>query len=206
VRLYLNKLGNVYRSQLLYLCRLSPTAHSIIQLTNNMKKYKKVTASNYRAFSHQEKSNWCWAATSSNVAREKSTIVSQCFIAKQCLGNCPKNCVGGTCNQPHYLGQALASINLFAGWALGKPSRQRVIKELNANRPIGVRIAWQGSTNGHFILIFGYAIFNATRPDLHYFIFDPLKTQGVQLLRASAIESVNGYQLSGTWSETIFTS
>lgn len=170
-----------------------------------MKNYIRIINPNYRLFTHQEKTNWCWAATSSNVARAKSTVASQCIIAKLCLTNCLNNCTGDACNQPHYLHKALASVNSFNQWRPGKLSRREVKSELKSNRPIGVRIAWHGSNNGHFILIFGYIIHNAIRPDLHYFVFDPLKSLGVQLLRASALESVNGYQLTGTWSETILT-
>jgi len=170
-----------------------------------MKNYTKIINQNYRSFGHQEKSNWCWAATSSNVARGKSVVIGQCHIANLCLTQCSNNCTAQSCNQPHYLHEALKNIKSFNKWVPGKLPRHQVKSELNANRTIGVRIAWQGSNNGHFILIFGYAIFHKARPDLHYFVFDPLKSYGVQLLRASALESTNGYQLAGTWSETILT-
>lgn len=154
----------------------------------------------------QRKTNWCWAATTSNVAICDGKNINQCTIVGSSLPNYSVNCSTEPCNIPYFLTEALKTINKFGSHFSGRITRGKVQKEIDLNRPVGVRIAWRNSNDGHFILIVGYGFQRRNRKNFYYLVFDPAVDQGFQTMSGNRFESVNGYNGTGSWSETILVS
>lgn len=148
----------------------------------------------------QTESNWCWAATSTSVSHFYWlwSTWTQCRVANGELGhsNCCNSPVPSACNVPWYLDRALTRTNNFVSM-MGQASFQQVKDEIDAGRPVGTRIGWNGG-GGHFMVIYGYSrVLN-----LEYFdIDDPI--YGKSHLAVSDFAS--NYQGSGTWTHTYFT-
>jgi hypothetical protein len=105
----------------------------------------------------QQESNWCWAAVSVSVERyfvPQSTL-TQCQVAGKLLGH-NDCCLGSAaCNQPAFLEDALADAGRPA---VIKPplAFADVRQQIDAGKPVCARIAWDGGTRGHFVVICGY--------------------------------------------------
>lgn len=118
----------------------------------------------------QEKSEWCWAATSVSVDRffRPDSTHTQCDIASLALGlHCCDNgkpAQSDACNGPHPLNPVLGQLHLLAADPILKPlTFDRVQQEIDAGRPICVLIKWldnqgQVTDRGHFIAINGYHV------------------------------------------------
>jgi hypothetical protein len=148
----------------------------------------------------QTQSNWCWAATSASVSHFFWfwSTWTQCRVANGELGHsdCCNSPVPSACNVPWYLDKALTRTNNFVS-ITGQVSFQQVRDEINAGRPVGARIGWNGG-GGHFMVIYGYSRFFG----MEYFdIDDPI--YGKSHLAVSDFAS--NYQGSGTWTHTYFT-
>lgn len=177
------------------------TTHDRVPMT----KLAKVVHPHCKQLHFQEKANWCWVATTSNVESCHGKLAAQCGIAAKSLPNYSVQCSTDACNIPYYLCEALKVVNKLQIAYRFRIKRTLVQRELDKKRPIGVRISWSGSDDGHFILIVGYGLKERDRNQFFYLIFDPLKGQGFQVLPASAMERPNGYNGTGTWTETILT-
>lgn len=118
----------------------------------------------------QEKSEWCWAATSVSVDlffRPDSTH-TQCDMASLVLDlpccDDGKPAQSDACNAPHALNPVLGRLHLLAADPILTPlTFDRVQKEIDAGRPVCVLIKWldnQGhvTDRGHFIAINGYHV------------------------------------------------
>ena len=106
----------------------------------------------------QTQSNWCWAATSTSVNRFYFTSTwTQCRVANAELGlsGCCNSPVPSACNVPWYLDRALTRTGNFVSME-GPISFDRVKAEIDAGRPVGVRVGWSGG-GGHFLIIEGYS-------------------------------------------------
>lgn len=149
----------------------------------------------------QTESNWCWAATSTSVSHFYWWFSNwtQCRVANSELGHsdCCNSPVPSACNVPWYLDKALTRTNNFVSIMNGQAGFQQVKSEIDAGRPVGARIGWNGG-GGHFMVIYGYSrILN-----LEFFdIDDPI--YGKSHLAVSDFAS--SYQGSGTWTHTYFT-
>lgn len=167
-----------------------------------------VTSPGY-ALAHQEKTNWCWAAVASNVALCHAARREQCNIAAACLPDCSDSCAEDACNKPYYLELALKAVKRYGAWQSGTLSQAEVMAQLDAGRPVGVRIAWPTVPDGHFVLIVGYGLKRSAtrqgRRDLRYLVFDPELSQGLSARPAVNMERKQGYRLNGSWAETILT-
>lgn len=152
----------------------------------------------------QEKSNWCWAAGAGHIADCLSAYVTQCNIAANCLSLCGAGCNGDPCNIPYYLHLALEKVRHYGKWMNGRVTPKDVIAEIDAGRPLGIRVRWGSGQNGHFVVIVGYGESPRQSNALFYVIFDPNPDVGLHAIRASSLME-GGYQCTGTWSETIFT-
>ena len=107
----------------------------------------------------QLQSNWCWAACASSASGffDQASVWGQCAVVnaeldtKQCCadGGSPK------CNVPWYLDRALRRTGNFARKSDGPARWDTVRAEIDAGRPVGVRIGWFGG-GGHFVMITGY--------------------------------------------------
>jgi Papain-like cysteine protease AvrRpt2 len=149
----------------------------------------------------QTESNWCWAATSTSVSHFYWwwSTWTQCRVANGELGHsdCCNSPVPSACNVPWYLDKALTRTNNFVSIMGGQASFQQIKSEIDAGRPVGARIGWNGG-GGHFMVIYGYSrIFN-----FEYFdIDDPIYGKG----HLSVSDFADNYQGSGTWTHTYFT-
>ena len=187
----------------------------------NVSEYVRVTSLPYSSLSHelniwgklfsskqlafnmqmQTQSNWCWAATATSVSHFYWwwSTWTQCRVANGELdhSDCCNTPVPSACNVPWYLDKALTRTHKFVSIMGGQAGFQAVKSEIDAGRPVGARIGWNGG-GGHFMVIYGYS-----RAFGHeYFdIDDPI--YGKSHLTVS--DFAGNYQGSGTWTHTYFT-
>jgi len=106
----------------------------------------------------QLQSNWCWAATSTSTSlfyNPRSTW-TQCKVVNAELNqtSCCKKGNSSQCNVPWYLDRALTRTANFGSMIAGPLSLKALRKEIEAKRPVGVRIGWKAG-GGHFVVIDG---------------------------------------------------
>jgi papain like cysteine protease AvrRpt2 len=111
---------------------------------------------------HQEHDQWCWAAVSTSVALyfDPGADWKQCKVVSAELWfgfhDCCADGASDACNRWWYLDRALRRTDTFERVQDGAPAELTgVYGELDAGRPVGVRIGWRGG-GGHFIAIEGY--------------------------------------------------
>src|SRR3954468_1677960 len=99
----------------------------------------------------QTQSNWCWAANSTSVSHFYWPLSpwTQCGVAGAELSrtDCCNSPVPQPCNVPWYLDRALTRTQNFVS-VTGPVSFSTVRAEIDAGRPVGVRIGWAGG-GGH---------------------------------------------------------
>ncbi len=117
----------------------------------------------------QEQSNWCWAAVATSVGLFFRTgLWTQCGVASSSIpafpgsdssAPTPQCCSDGTgnCNTYGYLDVALETTESFASFAAGALDFESLTTDLNDQRPVCVRIAWNPISLGaaHFVAIVG---------------------------------------------------
>jgi hypothetical protein len=187
----------------------------------NVSEYVRVTSLPYSSLSHelniwgklfsskqlafnmqmQTQSNWCWAATATSVSHFYWwwSTWTQCRVANGELdhSDCCNTPVPSACNVPWYLDKALTRTHNFVSIMGEQAGFQAVKSEIDAGRPVGARIGWNGG-GGHFIVIYGYSRVLAQE---YFDINDPI--YGKSHLAVSDFAS--NYQGSGTWTHTYFT-
>ena len=108
---------------------------------------------------HQLQTNWCWAACSSSASAfyDPASTWGQCGIVNAELkeNGCCGTGSSAKCNVPWYLDRALRRTGNFARKSDGPARWETVRSEIDAGRPVGVRIGWFGG-GGHFVMITGY--------------------------------------------------
>lgn len=150
---------------------------------------------------HQLQTNWCWSATSVSVAHYYASTSSwtQCEMANRELGQttCCTNGSGSQCNQGHVLDAPLRRANVLDHMTGGTVAYATVRGEIDAGRPLPIRIGWAGG-GGHFVALDGYR----TLGDEWVAIGDPWYGDS-----DVALASLTGgtYQGSGGWTHTYFT-
>jgi hypothetical protein len=110
---------------------------------------------------HQRQTQWCWAAVTASVAAYyQQPNWTQCRVVTLVLGQgyCCLVGVGSSasCNQPWYLDRALDRVGNLGSVTSAPLQLQQVLSEMDADRPVGVRIGWAGG-GGHFVAIGGYS-------------------------------------------------
>ena len=147
----------------------------------------------------QQQSQWCWSAVSASVARyfDAQSPWSQCSLAAAELAKtqCCQSGSSAACNQPWYLDRALTRVQHFGALFPALPFGS-VAAEIDANKPIGARIAWNGG-GGHFTILAGYNTADETLE-----VFDPW--DGSHSLIPYNIFQ-NSYRGSGTWTNSYTT-
>lgn len=110
---------------------------------------------------------WCWAAVASSIARkyDPQSSWSQCRVATSFYaskGKVRPCCTeGGRCDEPQILSEVFAITGNLAQ-RLGKVAFETVVSEIDADRPVAVRIGWPPRLeNGHFIVLTGYRVTEA---------------------------------------------
>jgi len=172
-------------------------------LLHELNIWGKVFSSKQLAFNMQmqTQSNWCWAATATSVSHFYWwwSTWTQCRVANGELdhSDCCNTPVPSACNVPWYLDRALTRTHNFVSIMDGQATFQAVKSEIDAGRPVGARIGWNGG-GGHFMVIYGYSrVFGHE----YFDIDDPI--YGKSHLAVSDFAS--NYQGSGTWTHTYFT-
>ena len=106
----------------------------------------------------QQETNWCWAAVSVSLDHyfNSESTLSQCQIADKVL---PGDCCNDpdSCNQTMKLQDVLRPRGRLSSAMVGYPPFQQIKSELDANRPLAVRIAWFDG-GAHFVVICGYSV------------------------------------------------
>jgi len=150
----------------------------------------------------QIQSNWCWSAVSTSVSRfyNPASAWTQCTLANAELGQAAC-CVDGStpqCNRDWFLDRALTRTGNLQSWVGNPVTLSDVEHEVNAGRPVGVRIGWSGG-GGHFVVVDGYSD-PGTGPGFLN-VEDPF--YGKSRIPYSAFR--NTYQGSGAWTHTYYT-
>jgi hypothetical protein len=73
-----------------------------------------------------------------------------------------------------------------------------VMAELDAGRPVGVRIGWRNTTLGHFLTIVGYVFDD--KGGRKYVVYDPAPPGAIEYL--SHYYLANNYKSQGTWTDS----
>jgi hypothetical protein len=148
----------------------------------------------------QQESNWCWAAVSTSVASyyDATSTWTQCSVANGELGrsDCCGSGAGTACNVYGFLASALQRVGHLDHWDGNAATFQAVDDEVDAGRPLGIRVAWSGG-GAHFLAVIGYledAVNYVAVDDPIYgksdLTYDTLKTS---------------YQGTGTWTHSYYT-
>jgi hypothetical protein len=150
------------------------------------------------AVQRQAQSNWCWAACTSSVAAffDASHRLPQCELADEAHDErgCCADGDSERCNRPWYLDRALKLAGRLERKSKGPAGWPVIQAEIDAGRPVGVRIGWRGG-GGHFVLITGYRALVRT-PLLR--VEDPWT--GVSELTIGELST--RYKGNGTWTHT----
>jgi len=151
---------------------------------------------------HQLQTNWCWSAVSTSVSHfyNPASPWTQCGVANAELGQTACCADGSTaaCNRDWYLDRGLSRVGNLQSWSGAAAPLSEVEHEVNAGRPLGVRIGWQGG-GGHFVVLAGYDD-PGTGPGFLR-VEDPW--YGPSRMAYSAFR--NAYQGSGSWTHTYHT-
>ena len=102
------------------------------------------------------------------------------------------------CNKDWYLDRALTRTGNLQSWVGNPVALSDVEHELNAGRPVGVRIGWAGG-GGHFVVLDGYSD-PGTGPGFLN-VQDPIF--GKSRMPYSAFR--NTYHGDGAWTHTYYT-
>lgn len=147
----------------------------------------------------QSETNWCWAASSTSVSEyyKPASTWTQCKVADTALGqtSCCQNGSSASCNIPWYLGKALGIVGHDGGYDPKPEPLTTVRTEVDADRPLGFRVAWnQGGA--HFGILVGYDTVAQTVE-----VRDPW--WGNSTLPYNVFRS--NYQGMGSWQQSYFT-
>jgi hypothetical protein len=160
----------------------------------------------------QQKHNWCWAAVSDTVAHYffKGVNLTQAQIAKETLGASCSNPDG--CDVPARLEDALRSADkllkpLLPGRSLNTQlllgrflTFEAIRSEIDAGRPVCVRIQWSGEDGGHFVMISGYSV--SASGEEWVDVADPFYEDSI----VPYDQFVTAYLNAGEWSDTYLVS
>jgi hypothetical protein len=148
----------------------------------------------------QQEDQWCWAAIAASVDTYFSPFASspQCRIAAAVL-----NSGSDTCNDPQKynnpakLQVALKAIGRYRATHIGPLSFEDLQAEIDAGRPVCVRIAWSGG-GAHFVVLSGYHV--STTGVRTVDVADPLYPDSTRLFD----QFPSAYHGGGEWTATFF--
>jgi hypothetical protein len=108
----------------------------------------------------QEESEWCWAAVSASIDHhfDSSSTSTQCEIASEVI-NAPDCCTHKSqYNEPEQLQDALNVVHRLRK-VTGRLAFDQLQAEIDAGRPVGVMILWDGGDGAaHFVVVSGYCV------------------------------------------------
>jgi hypothetical protein len=115
------------------------------------------------AMQMQQQSNWCWCAVTVSVSNYYGDSLTQCGFANTHLSR--NDCCGaggpGACNVTSDLPTPLNLAGHLASWTATAPTFGALRPEIDAGRPVTLRIQWAGG-GGHFIAVSGYLVGSTT--------------------------------------------
>lgn len=147
----------------------------------------------------QQRDNWCWAAVAAGVAnfqRDPKTW-GQCDVANAALSR-DTCCVDGEpCDVDQSLRDALNAVQHLNATVESAISYENVCAELDANRPLAIRI--ESGSLGHFVVISGY---ESGSSDRRLTIDDPGYGRGRTSVPYETV--LSNYYGSGRWTHTYY--
>ncbi|WP_338849090.1 papain-like cysteine protease family protein [Massilia sp. W12] len=151
----------------------------------------------------QLRSNWCWAAVACAVAAHYGDRSwDQCKLAWRILGDghLPGPAPQVLLQAAQYdakaeLAYVLRYLNCLYGVSCGRPPFRRLMREIDAGRPLCVGIAWDGG-GLHYVLLDGYC-----RNTRQIRILDP--QHGASTLQFEDFPL--RYRRGGEWAQTCWT-
>jgi Papain-like cysteine protease AvrRpt2 len=151
----------------------------------------------------QQQSNWCWAATSTGVATyyNAASTWTQCLVANSQTGRTDCCGVGAStsCNITEPLDNPLSIVGHLDHMVIAVEPFATVAGEVDAGRPLCIRIAWSGG-GAHFIAAIGYIGSNPATGEF-VSVDDPI--YGPSDVSYTALQS--SYQSTGSWTRSYFT-
>ena len=147
---------------------------------------------------HQILMNWCWAAVSVSVAEHSTgNPLRECDIAAKCLD---LDCCGQRkpCDQEFFLDLALKTVGQLKRVETSRLTFDAIKSEIDAGRPVCVRVEWAKEKTGHFVAITGYD----TTPTGRQIVLtdDPFYGKA----RTEYSTFLTRYQGEGAWTHTYF--
>ena len=150
------------------------------------------------AMQPQAMTNWCWSAVATSIGLFYATGQwTQCAVVNTVLQKttCCTTAGASECNVPSYLELSFAVTKSFGSKVSGKPLLTAVSAEIDAGRPLGLRVGWSGG-GGHFLAVYGYA---SNTQMLN--IADSIYGSSVQAFATFP----STYHGGGTWTHTYYT-
>jgi hypothetical protein len=108
----------------------------------------------------QGESEWCWAAVSASVDHyfQPESSLTQCQVATEVIGD--ECCaVPDPYNEPEMLDTALTVVGRL-GDTTGPLTFEELQSEIDAKRPVCIRIAWDDG-GAHFVALSGYQVLSS---------------------------------------------
>ena len=144
----------------------------------------------------QCESEWCWAAVSTSVDHyfQPGSTLTQCEIASQVM---LEDCCTKPRNEAEMLQDALDAVGRL-GTIMGRLTFEQLQAEINAKRPVCVRIAWFGGS-AHYVALSGYDVLSSGVRTVD--VADPFypdSTEDFDLFPSA-------YHGGGEWTATFFT-
>jgi Papain-like cysteine protease AvrRpt2 len=109
----------------------------------------------------QEKNRWCWAASADMVADYyRNPELTQCNFANKLLDrtDCCKDKLE-TCNEgctAEDVAEVYQQFNIESHFTEGQVSPERLVAEIDADRPVQVGFRWRGGPGGHVVIVTGH--------------------------------------------------
>ena len=152
---------------------------------------------------HQILMNWCWAAVSVSVARytRGNAAPTECALASTCLSHFNHKALSccddhKPCNKDFFLERALDTVGQLSHVTAGPLDFDAIKSEIDAGRPVCLRVEWAKEKTGHFLAITGYQTTPAGRQVV--FTDDPFYGKA----RTEYHVFLTKYQGEGTWTHT----
>jgi len=135
----------------------TPEAQQADQLTTTSSALSNELAFNMQ---RQTQAQWGWAAVAASIAAfyQHFSVITQCQFASWVFRQttCCTNGANSDCNRPFSTADALTRVGHLRASIPGRISLDQIQTEIDARRPIGVRIACTGNGNAHVVVICGY--------------------------------------------------
>ncbi|MCW3086420.1 MAG: hypothetical protein JWP12_3786 [Bacteroidetes bacterium] len=106
----------------------------------------------------QAQSNWAWSAVASSVSAFYGGNTTQCELANWAFAQntCCVNGSSSTCNRPYSISDALQYLKTLLALQQNALTPDKIKQEIDAGRPVVVRLRWVSGQSSHCVVITGY--------------------------------------------------